>query len=417
MACVDKASEGPGTRKKAAKNDRLKTATEILDVLESGDLSELEELLSDEESDNFDVTLPRRVGDPNPDPSEELYELQEENIDEDENDDDGFPFETQLDLPNEHIRNKQDVNVNGVVAMISSESEGSEYPVKFETIDLAIVASLRKNEKHCPSSLITPLTKIVLDEVKTACKKQPAKCGFQKLSNLYQPLKLMQVVTRKVNEVCLRYLDDGQVSTLPPPELERPISACAIKNTRRRMEDRHVIIEDFHTLFNIQDDSPASYYAVFDGHAGTDAAVYSVCHLHQFLAESPFYPTDPVQAFKEAFLKTNFHFLEKSNSENLHSGTTALCALLRPQERKVYVAWLGDSQALLDERHRIEEMGGCVWFWGTWRVNGQLAVSRAIGVKVLVVGTSMTGLSGSLWFVSKLEMGHSNLRILKSTES
>nr|CAD7569337.1 unnamed protein product [Timema californicum] len=383
---------------------------------------------------------------------------------------------------------------------------------------------------HCPSSLITPLTKIVLDEVKTACKKQPAKCGFQKLSNceyspenisiaVYQPLKLMQVVTRKVNEVCLRYLDDGQVSTLPPPELERPISACAIKNTRRRMEDRHVIIEDFHTLFNIQlchelltavavddidhkpsfatakeafhctgisvmqhpshthphlgidsgvpvvshgvsfpksltplpssytivppadlkiedlrspavqgsvklckllfaaivtenefawlttrgtgsskyvgipvikivDDSPASYYAVFDGHAGTDAAVYSVCHLHQFLAESPFYPTDPVQAFKEAFLKTNFHFLEKSNIENLHSGTTALCALLRPQERKVYVAWLGDSQALLvrqgeaiqlDERHRIEEMGGCVWFWGTWRVNGQLAVSRAIG--------------------------------------
>nr|CAD7575010.1 unnamed protein product [Timema californicum] len=90
--------------KKAAKNDRLKTATEILDVLESGDLSELEELLSDEESDNFDVTLPRRVGEPNPDPSEELYELQEENIDEDENDDDGFPFETQLDLPNEHIR-------------------------------------------------------------------------------------------------------------------------------------------------------------------------------------------------------------------------------------------------------------------------------------------------------------------------
>ncbi|CAG2059857.1 unnamed protein product, partial [Timema podura] len=105
---------------------------------------------------------------------------------------------------------------------------------------------------HCPSSLITPLTKIVLDEVKTACKKQPAKCGFQKLSNSYQPLKLMQVVTRKVNEVCLRYIDDGQVSTLPPPKLECPISACAVKNTRRRMEDRHVIIEDFHTLFNIQ---------------------------------------------------------------------------------------------------------------------------------------------------------------------
>ena len=35
---------------------------------------------------------------------------------------------------------------------------------------------------------------------------------------------------------------------------------------------------------------------------------------------------------------------------------------------------------LQDERERIEHMGGCVMFWGTWRVNGQLAVSRAIGM-------------------------------------
>jgi len=81
----------------------------------------------------------------------------------------------------------------------------------------------------------------------------------------------------------------------------------------------------------------------------------------------------------------------------LKSGTTAVCALLRPTEQMLYVAWLGDSQALLvrngqavhvvnphkpdrqDERERIEDMGGCVLFWGTWRVNGQLAVSRAIG--------------------------------------
>lgn len=32
-----------------------------------------------------------------------------------------------------------------------------------------------------------------------------------------------------------------------------------------------------------------------------------------------------------------------------------------------------------DERDRIEKSGGTVMFWGTWRVNGQLAVSRAIG--------------------------------------
>ncbi|XP_060800398.1 microtubule-actin cross-linking factor 1, isoforms 6/7 isoform X3 [Amyelois transitella] len=32
-----------------------------------------------------------------------------------------------------------------------------------------------------------------------------------------------------------------------------------------------------------------------------------------------------------------------------------------------------------DERERIEASGGTVMYWGTWRVNGQLAVSRAIG--------------------------------------
>ena len=32
-----------------------------------------------------------------------------------------------------------------------------------------------------------------------------------------------------------------------------------------------------------------------------------------------------------------------------------------------------------DEKSRIEKLGGSVIHWGTWRVNGQLAVSRAIG--------------------------------------
>lgn len=34
---------------------------------------------------------------------------------------------------------------------------------------------------------------------------------------------------------------------------------------------------------------------------------------------------------------------------------------------------------LQDERERVNEMGGAVMHWGIWRVNGQLAVSRAIG--------------------------------------
>lgn len=65
--------------------------------------------------------------------------------------------------------------------------------------------------------------------------------------------------------------------------------------------------------------------------------------------------------------------------------------------RNAYFTWLGDSQAVLvkngtpydvtpphkpeleSERSRIENDGGTVMFVDTWRVNGTLAVSRAIG--------------------------------------
>lgn len=101
---------------------------------------------------------------------------------------------------------------------------------------------------------------------------------------------------------------------------------------------------------------------------------------------------------REAFLVTDMAFLKKARAENLNSGTTALCAILRKTEKKLYVGWCGDSQALIarvgnvrqivtkhspedeKERKRIEALGGVVLFWGnSFRVSGTLAVSRAIG--------------------------------------
>lgn len=99
-----------------------------------------------------------------------------------------------------------------------------------------------------------------------------------------------------------------------------------------------------------------------------------------------------------AFLVTDIEFLKKAHAENLSSGTTALCAIYRKLQKKLFVGWCGDSQALIarlgnvhqivkkhspedeSERKRIEELGGIVLFWGnSYRVNGSLAVSRAIG--------------------------------------
>lgn len=69
----------------------------------------------------------------------------------------------------------------------------------------------------------------------------------------YEPLKLMQTVMAKTNEVCLRYLDNSMLCSLPAPGPPNNIvSVCAVKNRRRCMEDRHVVIHDLNTMFNIQ---------------------------------------------------------------------------------------------------------------------------------------------------------------------
>jgi len=186
-------------------------------------------------------------------------------------------------------------------------------------------------------------------------------------------------------------------SILGSPSKTRPSSVIATKNTRKRMEDRHVVLHDLKAYLpsalqnKIDPLEHVSYYAVFDGHAGTDAAAYAAAHLHELLVESQAYPADPVQAFKEAFVTCDKDFVATSKK----SGSTAICALIKGE--MLYTSWLGDSQATLvragvpikivdshkpnrdDERARIEALGGSIMHWGTWRVNGQLAVSRAIG--------------------------------------
>ncbi|KAK9889751.1 hypothetical protein WA026_007133 [Henosepilachna vigintioctopunctata] len=224
----------------------------------------------------------------------------------------------------------------------------------------------------------------------------------------YEPLKLMHTVIEVTNEVCFSYKLSLNVQNtrqnmavsnpLPPPEaVYNVVSVSALKNSRRKMEDRHIVVHDLNTIFTKQDATPSHYYAVFDGHDGEDAAVYSANHLHQFLAESTNFITEPEQALRDAFCRTDSMFLSKCESENIVGGTTAVCALLLPKEKTLYIAWTGDSQAVLvsqgkvkqcvrphkpdreDERLRIEKEGGVVIHWGIWRVNGQLGVSRAIG--------------------------------------
>lgn len=100
----------------------------------------------------------------------------------------------------------------------------------------------------------------------------------------------------------------------------------------------------------------ASYYAVFDGHAGVDAATYAVSHLHCHLAASKHYPERPAEAMLDAYTITDADFLQKCRKQKLSAGTTALSVLYRPVEGRLYVGWLGDSKALLVTQGTIMQL-------------------------------------------------------------
>lgn len=110
-----------------------------------------------------------------------------------------------------------------------------------------------------------------LEKVKDA----PEECGFDTTRHVYQPLKLVRVVVSIVNSIILDLQDNAKLYEVPLPpnspnateltKLKEPPKYCvdAIKNTRRTMEDKHMIIDDFNAFFNTQV-SVIYHYFVFD---------------------------------------------------------------------------------------------------------------------------------------------------------
>uniref|UniRef100_UPI00358FB908 protein phosphatase 1E-like n=1 Tax=Myxine glutinosa TaxID=7769 RepID=UPI00358FB908 len=209
----------------------------------------------------------------------------------------------------------------------------------------------------------------------------------------YDAGKVGQVVLKKLQEVCIHW--QRKTPVFHQTRRSFQISIHAIKNTRRKMEDRHVIFQDLNALFGLEDEEDQAYFAVFDGHGGVDAATYAATHLHVLITREEAFGTKPCEALGRAFRQADQGFVLKAKRESLRCGSTGVVTLLRG--KTLHVAWLGDSQVTLvrcgiavelmmphkpdreDEKKRIEALGGCVIWFGAWRVNGTLSVSRAIG--------------------------------------
>ncbi|XP_070618952.1 protein phosphatase 1F [Erythrolamprus reginae] len=210
---------------------------------------------------------------------------------------------------------------------------------------------------------------------------------------LLEAAPLQRHFFNKLVEVCAEW--QKELPALKPSKRYLQISIHATRNTRRKMEDRHISLLEFNQLFGLEDDVDRSYFAVYDGHGGIEAANYAAVHLHVNLARQKKFLENPAEALRESFQKTDEMFLSRARKDKLRGGSTAVSCFL--VDDKLHIAWLGDSQVMLvqqgkvitlmdphkpereDERQRIEGLGGCITYMDCWRVNGTLAVSRAIG--------------------------------------
>ncbi|KDO19430.1 hypothetical protein SPRG_15420 [Saprolegnia parasitica CBS 223.65] len=173
-----------------------------------------------------------------------------------------------------------------------------------------------------------------------------------------------------------------------------PYGVAEMQGKRPYMEDRYVAVG------TLNGDATASFYGVFDGHGGDGASEYCAEMMCNNVIQDPMYAKYPKEALTKGFLRTDEDYTQVANRRNRDDGTTAVTVLA--QRDTIYVANVGDSRAVLikkdgdaialsndhkpnrpDERERVTNMGGHVIFWGVWRVEGILAVSRAIGDRML----------------------------------
>lgn len=66
---------------------------------------------------------------------------------------------------------------------------------------------------------------------------------------------------------------------------------------------------------------------MFDGHGGTDAAIFVRENILRFIVEDSQFPICVEKAIRNAFLKADYEFADAS-SLDISSGTTALTALI-----------------------------------------------------------------------------------------
>ncbi|XP_037491689.1 probable protein phosphatase 2C 27 [Jatropha curcas] len=100
---------------------------------------------------------------------------------------------------------------------------------------------------------------------------------------------------------------------------------------RPYMEDTHVCISDLAKKFghNLLREESISFYGVFDGHGGKNAAQFVRDYLPKVIVEDADFPLELEKVVTRSFIETDAALAETYSLESaLSSGTTALTAMI-----------------------------------------------------------------------------------------
>lgn len=177
------------------------------------------------------------------------------------------------------------------------------------------------------------------------------------------------------------------------------------EGARKYMEDRYSIEElGFYyssqknlSSYSSRSSIPMTYFGVFDGHGGERSSQFCCDYLSSYIRHQAEFPVNLGLSMKQAFQSADNDFCRSGFTD----GSAAISCIVIGKE-KIICANAGDCRAIVvrsdgsvaklsrdhkpgvhDETKRITELGGKIVYWGRWRVEGILAVSRGIGDSAL----------------------------------
>eukprot|EP00050_Salpingoeca_kvevrii_P005779 m.285592 g.285592 ORF g.285592 m.285592 type:complete len:399 (+) comp11412_c0_seq1:265-1461(+) len=250
---------------------------------------------------------------------------------------------------------------------------------------------------QCAGRLAQTVAKAVMDS--DLANLEATKMGGVQL---YDTRRVTEAVQTALYEIADDWRENDKFELVTAPGVSKPpyeVDIFTDQGRRSQMEDKHVAFTDLNAVIGREDLPDQAFFGVYDGHGGAEAAKFTQANLHLTIAKQDSFKDSPLDAMRAGFLETDKDFLKKADRDGLSCGATACAVLIRG--KKLYIAWLGDSQAMMvragkpvalmdphkpqreDEKKRIEDNGGVVVWYGAWRVNGVLSVARAIGDKKL----------------------------------